>query len=75
MRVTQIMILPINFDELSILFATIAIIFFTSEMMLKSHRKILVNKRRLRTAATIFSILFLITISIRVINIIMNITV
>lgn len=65
------MILPADFDELSILLATMAIILLITVEVLSPHsRKILINKKRLRKAGILFSILFLITVAIRIVNII-----
>jgi hypothetical protein len=65
------MILPINFDELSILLATMAIILLiTPELLSPRSLKILINKRRLRKAGIVFSVLFLITVAIRILDII-----
>lgn len=65
------MILPLNFDDLSVLLAMSAIILLvTSQLITSSHRKILVNRKRLRRAAIVFSIFFLITIVYRIVNVI-----
>jgi hypothetical protein len=67
------MILPINFDELSVLLATMAIILLvTPELMNFYSRKLLINKRRLRAAGIIFSVFFLTTVIVRVVNIILS---
>lgn len=73
MRSSARLILPINFDDLSILLATMAIILLiTPELMSFYHRKLLINKKRLRAAAIVFSVFFLITVVIRVVNIILS---
>ena len=67
------MILPINFDELSVLLATMSIILLvTPELMNFYSRKLLINKRRLRIAAITFSIFFLTTVVVRVVDIILS---
>jgi hypothetical protein len=65
------MILPIDFGDLSILFAITAIILLiTSELLSSYQRRIVINRKRLRRAAIVFSIFFLITVSIRIVDII-----
>ena len=67
------MILPLNFDDLSILLAITAVILLvTSELLSSFYRRILINKRKLRRAAIAFSIFFLVTVAIKIANIIFS---
>jgi hypothetical protein len=64
-------ILPLDFGDLSILLAITAIILLiTSELLSSYQRRIVLNRKRLRRAAIVFSIFFLITVTIRIVNII-----
>jgi hypothetical protein len=67
--------LPIGFWDISLLLATTAIILLiTSELLSSYYGKvnILINKKRLRNTAITFSTLFLITVAIRIAEIILN---
>ena len=65
------MIIPIDFGDLSILLAITAIILLiTSELLSSYQRRIVINRKRLRRAAIVFSVFFLITVSIRIVDII-----
>jgi hypothetical protein len=67
------MIFPLNLLDISLLLAIIAIVLLvTSELLSPHHRKenVLINKKKLRTAAIAFSILFLATIVIRIVGMI-----
>jgi hypothetical protein len=65
------MILPLDFGDLSILLAVTAIILIvTSEVLSSYQRKVLINRRRLRKTAIVFSAFFLVTVFIRIILII-----
>ncbi len=67
------MILPLGFWEISLVFASAAITLnVVSELVASRFSKInvLVNKKRLRNAATAFSLLFILTVAVRVITII-----
>ena len=69
------MIFPLSFWDISLWLAITAIILLiTSEMLSPRYGKINIhiNKKRLRNAALAVSILFLITVAIRVINIILT---
>ncbi|MCW4045015.1 MAG: hypothetical protein NWE94_05805 [Candidatus Bathyarchaeota archaeon] len=69
------MIFPVNFWDISLLFAITAIILLITSVMLSSYHgesTILVNKTRLRNIALIVSALFLITIAIRITDIILS---
>jgi len=64
---------PLGFWDISLLLAITAIILLvTSEMLSPYYGKanILINKKKLKNTATAISILFLITVTIRIINII-----
>ena len=64
---------PLNFWDISLLLAITAIILIVTSEMLSSYYgkvNILINKKKLKNAAITVSILFLITLTIRIINII-----
>jgi hypothetical protein len=64
---------PLSFLDLDLLFAVVAIILFSASELLfyyTGKMSILVDRGRLRFAGIVFSILFLILIGIRVANII-----
>jgi uncharacterized membrane protein len=65
---------PLTLWDASLLLAILAIILLvTSELLPRYGRvTILINKKRLRNAATAVSTLFLITVAIRIANIILN---
>lgn len=63
------------FSDLSLLLAVTAIILLiTSELLSPSYgnTNIYINNKRLKTAAVVVSILFLITLAIKIINIILE---
>jgi hypothetical protein len=67
------MTFPLDFWNVSLLTAITAIILLiTSELLSPYYGKIniQISKKRLRNAAIVFSIIFLITVAIRIINII-----
>jgi len=68
------MMFPLNLWDASLLLATLAIILLiTSELLPHYGRvRILINKKRLRNTAAAVSILFLITVAIRIADIILN---
>jgi len=69
----QLMILPIDIGEMSVLFAATSIILLvTSELLSPYQRRIhiFVSRKRLRRITKLFSILFLLTAAIQVYNII-----
>jgi hypothetical protein len=69
------MTFPLGFWDVSLLLATTAIILLiTSELLSPYYGKvnILVNKKKLKNAAMVASILFLATVAIRVLSIIIN---
>jgi hypothetical protein len=63
---------PLSFEDLSILLAITAIsLLIMSEVLYPYFGfKVLINTKRLRRVAIIFSIAFLVTVTIRVVNII-----
>ena len=68
------MIFPVDIWALSILFAVTAVILLiTSELLSPYHRRIniLISWKRLRRVAILFSILFLVTVAIRIFIIIL----
>jgi hypothetical protein len=67
------MIFPLDLGELSILLAIAAITLLVTSEVLFSYRKICFNRKRLMRAGIVFSILFLITIAIKIIDIISRI--
>jgi hypothetical protein len=69
------MMLPLGLWDISLLLAITAIILLiTSELLLPYYGKVtvLINKKRLRNAAITVSLLFLITVAIRIAGIILN---
>lgn len=69
------MIFPLDLLEISFLLAIMAIVLLvTSELLSPHHRKanILINKKKLRNAAVGFSVLFMITIGIRIVTLILQ---
>lgn len=69
------MIFPLNFWDISLLTAITAIILLiTSELLSPYYGKvnIFIDKKRLKNAAILFSIIFLATVAIRIISIILS---
>ena len=69
------MMFPMGFWDISLLFAITAIILLvTSELLFPHYGKvnILINRKKLRNAAITFSIIFLITVAIRIATIILT---
>ncbi|MCW3997874.1 MAG: hypothetical protein NWF10_04820 [Candidatus Bathyarchaeota archaeon] len=67
------MIFPVDLGELSVLYAVIALILLvTSELLSPYHHRInlLVSRKRLRVVAIVFSVLFIVTVSLRIFNMI-----
>ena len=66
------MILPLDLFEIGLLLAIIALVLLiTSELILSPRQRkinILINKKKLRNTAILFSILFLVIVSIRIIG-------
>ena len=69
------MIFPLDLLDIGLLLAIMAIVLLiTSELLSPHHRKanVLINKKKLRNTAIAFSILFLITVAIRIVSIILR---
>lgn len=69
------MTFPLGFWDISLLLAITAIILLiTSELLSPHHGKIniLINKKKLKNTAIVVSILFLVTVAIRMISIIIS---
>ena len=69
------MMFPIGFWDISLLLAITAIILLITSELLSPHYgkvNILINKKRLRNTAITVSTLFLITVAIRITEIILN---
>lgn len=66
---------PLNFWDISLLLAIIALILLvTSEMLSPYHGKVnvLINKKKLKNTSIAIAILFLFTVAIRVISILIS---
>ena len=66
-------IFPIDFVDLIILFAMTSITLLVTSELVSSYRgkiSILINRKKLRRASIAFSILFLVTISIKIYSVI-----
>jgi uncharacterized membrane protein len=68
------MMFPLTLWDASLLLAILAIILLVTSELLPRYGKvsILINKKRLRNAAAAVSTLFLITVAIRIVDIILN---
>jgi uncharacterized membrane protein len=68
------MTFPLNLWDVSLLLAIVAIILLvTSELLPRYGRvSILINRKRLRNAATAVSTLFLITVAVRIADVILS---
>jgi hypothetical protein len=67
---------PLGMWDISLLFAAAAIVLLiTSELLSPYHSRVSlkISRKRLRYSALTFSVLFLITVAIRIISIILNI--
>lgn len=63
------MIFPLNFDDLSLFFAVIALILLITSGLIpagKEKMKVLINIKNLKKTAIITSILFMLTIGLRI---------
>ena len=68
------MIFPLNFEDLSLFFAVIALILLATSGIMPldiKQRTALVNVKKLKNAAIIASILFMTTVTLRIINLIL----
>jgi uncharacterized membrane protein len=69
------LIFPLNLDELSILIAVTAIVLLvTSELISPYHRRVRIylSRKRLRQAAVVFSIAFLVIVGVKIYQIIIS---
>ena len=69
------MMFPLDFWDISLLLAITGIILLVTSELLSAHYgkvNILINKKKLKNVAIIVSILFLVTVAIRVITIIIT---
>jgi hypothetical protein len=69
------LIFPLDFSDISILLAFLAIISLAASELLLSYqgkRKVLINKDRLRSIGIAFSLLFLVTVGVRIVDSILN---
>ena len=69
------MMFPLDFWDISLLLAITAIILLVTSELLSAHYgkvNILIDKKKLKTAAIIVSILFLFTVAMRVITLIIT---
>ena len=65
------MIFPLDFLDLSLFLAVIALILIVSFGLISSHQgvtKILINKKKLERVTILFSLLFILTVILRIIN-------
>ena len=65
------MMFPLNFEDLSLFFAVIALILLVTSGLVplnKEKRTALISIKKLKKAAIIASILFMITVTLRIIN-------
>ena len=70
------MMFPLDFWDISLLLAITAVILLVTSELLSAHYgkvNILIDKKKLKNAAIIVSILFLVTVAIRVITLIITI--
>jgi len=72
---SNLMIFPLDLGELSILYAVTAMILLvTSELLSSYNRKnnLLINRKKLKRVAIIFSILFIVTVALRIYEIVLT---
>lgn len=70
------MIFPLDFEDLIVLYAVMAIVLLiTSELLSSYHSKtkISIDRKRLRIVSIVFSVLFLVTVGLRVYEIFLTI--
>ena len=70
----SLMIFPLDINELSVLFAVIAItLLITGELLSSSHsRTTFIDRKRLRRGGIVFSAAFMATVSVRIMTIIFS---
>jgi hypothetical protein len=69
------MTFPLSLSDMSILFGVLALILLVTSTLLSSRHgkvRILINKKRLSQVATVVAILFLITVAIRIVDVILG---
>jgi len=69
------MIFPLSLSDMNILLGVVALILLVTSTLLSSYHgkvKILINKKRLSGVATVVAILFLITVAVRIVNVILG---
>jgi hypothetical protein len=69
------MTFPLSLSDMSILFGVLALLLLVTSTLLSSRRgkvRILINKKRLSQVATVVAILFLITVAIRIVDVILG---
>ena len=69
------MMFPLDFWDISLLLAITAVILLVTSELLSAHYgkvNILINKKKLKNIAVIVSILFIVTVAIRVITLIIT---
>jgi hypothetical protein len=69
------MTFPLSLSDMSILFGVLALILLVTSTLLSSRHgkvRILINRKRLSQVATVVAILFLITVAIRIVDVILG---
>jgi hypothetical protein len=69
------MTFPLSLSDMSILFGVLALLLLVTSTLLSSRHgkvRILINKKRLSQVATVVAILFLITVAIRIVDVILG---
>ena len=67
------MMFPLTFEDLGLFFAVIALILLVTSGLIpsgKEKRKVLINAKNLKKTAIIVSILFILTITLRIVDVI-----
>jgi hypothetical protein len=69
------MIFPLSLSDMNILFGVVALLLLVTSTLVSSHHggvRILVNKKRLSGVAAAVAILFLVTVAIRIMEVILG---
>jgi hypothetical protein len=69
------MTFPLSLSDMNILFGVLALILLVTSTLLSSRHgkvRILINRKRLSQVATVVAILFLITVAIRIVDVILG---
>jgi hypothetical protein len=69
------MTFPLSLSDMNILFGVLALLLLVTSTLLSSRHgkvRILINKKRLSQVATVVAILFLITVAIRIVDVILG---